>query len=389
MVSFMNAPESSARPATARPKTAVHPYPFWSPRFWHGMRFGDWLKFWGSHWFKAHPLRLPMAIIVTFVTPINTILGWVQQGLYGRKIAETRIEHPPIFIIGHWRSGTTLLHELMFLDDQFGSPTTYQCCSPHHFLVSERFLPWCTSFLLPKNRPMDNMAAGWDRPQEDEFALLAMGSPTPYFRMAYPDDPPPYMEFLDMNGTAPADLSRFERTLELFVKLLTLHSGKQVLLKSPPHTGRVEVLSRLFPGAKFIHITRHPYSIYPSTLKLWFILDDAQGFGLAHEGPHREEYVFSAFERMYRGFEAQRASLDEHHLCDVRYEDLVKDPVAAVERIYKQLGLSNFERLRPKIAEYAAAQKDYKTNVHDLDEPLKAEIRRRWAGYFERYGYEG
>jgi len=352
------------------------------------MRLGDWLKFWGGHCFKAHPLRLPMALLITLVTPINTILGWAQRWRYGKEIRETRITQPPVFIIGHWRSGTTLLHELMFLDDQFGSPTTYQCCTPHHFLVSERFLPWCTSFLLPKNRPMDNMAAGWDRPQEDEFALLAMGSPTPYFRMAYPDDPPPYMEFLDMDGVQPSDLARFEQTLELFVKLLTIRTGKQILLKSPPHTGRIEVLAKLFPGAKFVHITRHPYAIYPSTLKLWFILDEAQGFGIPREGPHREEYVHAAFERMYRGFEAQRGAFDEQHLCDVRYEDLVRDPVTAVERIYRQLNLGNFEQLRPKIEAYAAAQKDYKTNVHELDEPLQAEIRRRWGGYMERYGYE-
>jgi LPS sulfotransferase NodH len=329
-----------------------------------------------------------MALIVTLVTPINSVLGWFQSWLYGRKIEETKIERPPVFIVGHWRSGTTLLHELMFLDNQFGSPTTYQCCTPHHFLVSERFLPWCTSFLLPKNRPMDNMAAGWERPQEDEFALLAMGSPTPYFRMAYPDDPPPFMEFLDMEGTKPADLKRFESTLVRFVKMLTLHSGKQVLLKSPPHTGRIEVLAKLFPGAKFVHIARHPDAIYPSTLKLWFILDDAQGFGIAREGEHRQEYVFQAFERMYHGFDKQRAAFDERHLCEIRYEDLVADPVATVERIYRQLELDNFESLRPKIAEYAAAQKDYKTNVHELDEPLKAEIRRRWAGYLRRYGYE-
>ncbi len=385
----MNASKDPARPATARPKRAVHPYPFWSPRFWHGMRLGDWLKFWGGHGFRAHPIRFVMALIVTGIAPLNSLLGWIQSLKYGRRIEETELTDPPVFIIGHWRSGTTLLHELMFLDDQFGSPTTYQCCTPHHFLVSERFLPWCTSFLLPKNRPMDNMEAGWDRPQEDEFALLAMGSPTPYFRMAYPDDPPPYMEFLDMEGTKPADLERFERTLRKFVKMLTLRFRKQVLLKSPPHTGRVEVLSKMFPGAKFVHITRHPYSIFPSTLKLWFILDDAQGFGLPHEGPHRQEYVFEAFERMYRGFERQRAGLDERHLCDVRYEDLVKDPVATVARVYEQLGLKNFEKLRPKIEAYAAAQKDYKTNKHELDEPLKEEIRRRWAGYFERYGYEG
>ncbi|HND56132.1 MAG TPA: sulfotransferase, partial [Pirellulaceae bacterium] len=286
-----------------------------------------------------------------------------------------------------WRSGTTLLHELMFLDERFGTPTTFQCCVPHHFLISERFLPALTSFLLPKNRPMDNMAAGWDRPQEDEFALLTMAAPTPYVRMAYPNDPPPYLELLDMQGVAARDMKRFEESLVHFVKLLTYRTKRRVLLKSPPHTGRVEVLSRLFPGAKFVHITRHPYSIYPSTLKLWYALDEAQSLQSPRDDG-RAEYVFQALERMYRGLEDQRRRLDPANIVDVRYDELVRNPVGIVEDIYRRLDLGDFSTLRDKIAAYASSQKDYKTNVHDLDDELKREIRRRWAVYFDNYGYE-
>lgn len=327
-----------------------------------------------------------MAVLLTMFTPANSLLGLVQSLRYGRRIDETDIESPPVFIVGHWRSGTTLLHELMFLDDRFGTPNTYQCCAPHHFLVSEWFLPKLTSFLMPKNRPMDNMAAGWDRPQEDEFALLTMAAPTPYLRMAFPNDPPPFMEFLDMQNVAPADLEKFERTMLKFVRMVTLKTGKRVLLKSPPHTGRIEVLAKLFPGAQFVHITRNPYAIYPSTLKLWYALDEAQGF-YPPKDEGRPEYVFAAFERMYRGFEDQRTRLDPQQIIDVRYEDLVRDPVGQVERVYQSLRLGDFETVKPKIAEYAAQQKDYKTNVHQMDADLKAEIRRRWSGYIEKYGY--
>jgi hypothetical protein len=302
------------------------------------------------------------------------------------------IDPPPVFIIGHWRTGTTLLHELMFCDERFGSPTTYQCFTPHHFLVSERFLPPLTSWLMPKNRPMDNMATGWDRPQEDEFALLAMAAPTPYLRMAYPGDPPPHLEFLDMQNVDPADLARFERAMASFVKALSLRTGKRVLLKSPPHTGRIEVLSRLFPGAKFVHVTRDPYSVFPSTLRLWYALDEAQGLTLVRdndeEAARREEFVFAGLERMYRGFEAQRERLDATTICDVRYEDLVRDPVGEVRRIYEQFDLGDFTGVEPKIAAYALREKNYRTNTHTLDETLRSRIRQRWATYFERYGYE-
>ena len=368
-------------------KQKANPYPFWSPRFWHGMRPSTWWKLCFDHGFRIHPIRWPMAFLIGLITPFHTVMGAFQSLIYGKRIREAKTEQPPVFIIGHWRSGTTFLHELMYLDPRFVSPTTYQCMAPHHFLLTQWWITTFFGWLMPKQRPMDNMAAGWGRPQEDEFALLTLGAPTPYVRMAFPNDPPPFMEFLDMQGCQPADLARFEQAMVHFVKLLACISPNRVLLKSPPHTGRIEVLSRLFPGAKFIHITRNPYSLFPSTVRLWQSLDEVQGLQMPR-GKGLEDYVFECLTRMYRGFEDQRKRLDPASVYDLRYEDLVADPVGEVERLYKTLDLGDFEVVRKQIAAFVGTQKDYKTNKHELDEPLKAQIRERWAGYFERYGYE-
>jgi hypothetical protein len=374
-----------AKPPAAKQK--FHTYPFWSPRFWHGMRFGDWMALCIRHRFRIHPLRWPMAFLISLITPFNSVMGRVQRWRYGKQIDETQITQPPVFIIGHWRSGTTYLHELLYLDDRFASPTTYQCFAPLHFLLTQWWMLHLGGWLLPRRRPMDNVLAGWDRPQEDEFALIELAVPTPYFRMAFPNDPPSDMEFLDMEGTRPEDLARFEQAIVYFVKALTFHAPKRVLLKSPPHTGRVATLARLFPGAKFIHIVRHPDALFPSTMRLWKSLDEVQGLQMPR-GEGMREYVLTCFERMYHGLETQRCQLDERSVLDVKYEDLVLDPVGQVERIYRELALGDFEPLRAKLREYVAGQKNYQTNVHELDDESRAEIRRRWAGYFERYGYE-
>jgi hypothetical protein len=377
------APPSTAKPA----KTKANPYPWYSPRFWHGMRPGDWWTMCWRHRFRIHPLRWPMAVLIGLINPFNLLAGAAQRVRYGKQIDATQIDQPPVFIIGHWRSGTTYLHELMHLDERFVSPTTFQCFAPHHFLLTQWWMLKLGGWLMPKQRPMDNMAAGWDRPQEDEFALLTLGAPTPYFRMAFPNDPPPYSEFLDMQGCSAEDQSRFERAMTDFVKLLTFASpGKRLLLKSPPHTGRIEVLSRLFPGAKFIHITRNPYSLFPSTTRLWHSLDEVQGLQFPKD-VGLDEYVFDCLTRMYRGFEDQRQRLDPAAVYDLRYEDLVADPVGEVGRIYERLNLGEYSLVRDAIAAAVSEQKDYKTNKHELDEGLKARIRERWAGYFERYGY--
>ena len=328
-----------------------------------------------------------MAVLVSLINPWNSLLGAAQRVRYGRQIDRTQITQPPVFIIGHWRSGTTYLHELMHLDERFVSPTTYQCFAPHHFLLTEWLMLKLGGWLMPKQRPMDNMAAGWDRPQEDEFALLTLGAPTPYLRMAFPNDPPPHSEFFDMQGCSAEDLARFERAMVQFVRLLTFAApGKRVLLKSPPHTGRVEVLSRLFPGAKFIHITRNPYSLFSSTMRLWRSLDEVQGLQFPNN-IGLEEYVFDCLTRMYCGLADQRQRLDSAAIYDLRYEDLVADPVGEVGKVYAALGLGDYGAVREAIATFAAGQKDYQANKHELDEGLKARIRERWSAYFERYGY--
>jgi hypothetical protein len=378
-----------ASPPVAKPKKAkANPYPWYSPRFWHGMRPAAWWKLCWEHRFRIHPLRWPMAFLISVINPFNSLGAVVQRLWYGKLIDRTRIDEPPVFIIGHWRSGTTFLHELLHLDNRFVSPTTYQCFAPHHFLITQWWMHTLGGWLMPKQRPMDNMAAGWERPQEDEFALLTLGAPTPYVRMAFPNDPPPYSEFLDMQGCRPDDLARFERAMTAFVKLLAFAApGKRVLLKSPPHTGRIEVLSKLFPGAKFIHITRNPYSLFPSTTRLWHSLDEVQGLQFPKD-IGLEEYVFDCLTRMYGGFEDQRKRLPPDSVYDLRYEDLVADPVAEVEKMYAACGLGDFAGVRGPLTEYVAGQKDYQTNKHPMDETLKRQIRQRWAGYFERYGYE-
>lgn len=329
-----------------------------------------------------------MALGITCVSPICSGLSLMQWLLHSKKIAETPITQPPVFIIGHWRSGTTLLHEYLCLDDQFGYPTTYQCFAPRHFLVSEWFVPNYMKFLVPEKRPMDNMIAGWDKPQEEEFALLTMAAPTPYWRMAFPNDPPPFMELLDLIDVPPVELERFKNALLYFVKALTFRWNKRIMMKSPPHTGRIGLLAKLFPGAKFIHITRNPLEIYSSTVKLWQSLDSVQALQ-APRNEGLEEFVFQCFERMYRGFDLQLESVPAANLVQVRYEDVVASPVPEIAKLYDRLDLGDFTGVQPKLEATIQQNQGYQRNKHNSLPPiLVSEIRRRWSGYIERYGYE-
>lgn len=363
-------------------------YPFYTPRFWHGMRLGDWLKLVFEHRCRIHPLRWVMAIGITMTAAMNSLLGFIQNLLYGAQIRATKVDPPPVFIVGHWRSGTTLLHELMVKDPQFGSPSTYECFAPHHFLLTRGLMSRFGGWLLPKKRPMDNMAAAWDRPQEDEFAICTLGVPTPYRRMAFPNDPPCDQEYLNLEDVPADALEQWKNSLMRFVQMLAWDKKRRIILKSPPHTGRVGVLHDMFPGAKFIHLSRDPASVYPSAQRLWRSLDEAQGM----QAPRHEnviEFVHDTFERLYQGFHNQRERLPEGSIIDVRYETLVEDPIGELERIYDELDLGDFEAVRDGIEEYLGEQRDYKTTRHpDIPDDERIEVDRRWGFYMDRYGYE-
>lgn len=351
------------------------------------MRPGAWWGLIRGGRFRIHPSRIGIVIGVSIATPVNVILAGIEWLIFRGRLADAELHGPPVFIVGHWRSGTTLLHELMVRDERLSSPSTYQCFAPHHFLVSQWFFRRFAGWLLPGKRPMDNMAAGWDRPQEDEFALLTLGLPSPYRRIAFPNEPPADLKYLDFDGVSKAELGQWLAGLRRFLLKVSTSTGRPLVIKSPTHTGRIAALAREFPDAKFIHITRDPRALFPSTVRLWKGLDEVQALQKpSDEG--LQEYVVECFRRMYAAFHRDRKSLPPGRLMDVRYEDLIADPVATLRSIYKTLHLSDFDAVSPVIEEWVQIEhRDYETNQHKLDPRSEAMIGEAWKEYFDRYGY--
>ena len=144
----------------------------------------------------------------------------------------------------------------------------------------------------------------------------------------------------------------------------------------------------MFPEARFVHIVRDPYVVFPSTVNLWKSLYETHGLqkptfaGL-------EEYVFRTFTMLYDELDAGRALVPPGHFFEVRYEDLLSDPVGRMRALYEQLGLGDFEAVRPQIEKYFAEHKGYQTNRYpSLSAETRAEIGRRWGDVIRRYGYQ-
>ncbi|NIP86637.1 MAG: sulfotransferase, partial [Planctomycetales bacterium] len=338
-------------------------YPWYTPRFWDGMRTGTWLRLMARHRWAWSPSRLHIALGSIPFLPFHSLCSRWQQWRWGAAVAATPIRHPPLFVLGHWRAGTTFLHELLVLDPRHTCPTTYDCFSPHDFLSTGRFISRWFAFVMPRHRPMDHVLAGWDRPQEDEFALLNMGLPSIYETLAFPAHGAQHLDYLDFAGLSPAERQRWKESWLAFLRRVNFRDPRRLVLKSPPHLGRIETLLELFPDAQFVHIHRDPYEVFASSLRLWRALCQTQSLQVPPEEGW-EEFVLVVFERLYAAFERQRAAIPAGHLCEVRYEDLVADPLGALAQIYHQLGLGGLDPLRPAVQQHLDRLGPYPVGRH-------------------------
>ncbi len=377
--------KADATPATAGPPKTRE----WSPRLWEGADYFAWVQLLVRNRFAVSPGLWYIALIISCVTFLNTVLRWLQDGFYGSRIRATPITHAPIFVIGHWRTGTTLLHELLILDNRHTFPDTFACFEPNHILLSEHFFKQRLAFLMPQKRPMDNMAAGWERPQEDEFALSLLGQPSSYTDIAFPNRPPLWPGSLDGSGLNLRQQATWKRTLMTFVRTLTFRDNRRLVLKSPPHTARIPQLLELFPDARFVCIVRNPYELFPSTVNLWHSLSLRHGLQTPKSPAIFEEKVFQEFRTLHERYAETKHLIPAGRLVEVRYEEVVHDLVGALEKIYDGLQLGEFETVRPKVEEYANKNKNYERNNFRMSDETRARITGRWGDLIAKLGYSG
>ena len=351
-----------------------------------GVTTRDWLTLLRENEFSIDFPYLPRAASITWAAVTNSVFRRYEGWRYGRALEGLSV-HPPLFVLGHWRSGTTHLHYLLGRDPRFACPNFYQSCYPHTFLSTEGSFSALQAFLLPRRRPYDDVHTDLKVPQEDEFALAVSCLRSPYLAGVFPRRAGHYDQFLTFRHASPEDVRAWKAALLTLLRKLTLRHGKPLVLKSPAHTGRIKLLLEMFPGAKFVHIHRDPYTVFQSSVHTyltglpWGRLQRTDRFDWA-------DRIIRQYRELYDAFFDERPLIPAGHFHDMCFEALERDPVGEMRKLYDSLDLPDFETALPGLRRYLDSVSSYRKNAFP---PLPPDQRRRVAGEwhrcFEAWGY--
>ena len=345
-----------------------------------GMRFLSILRTLHRAGWRISPWFLHRLVIILGGSLLAAPLRLLEVPLYNRHIQRTRLEQDPLFILGHWRSGTTFLHNLLWHDPQWGYVSTFQTFFPEAAILGHKLLRPVMQLTLPAQRPMDAVELHADMPQEEEFALAHMSDLSYYTAFFYlPKQMRWYCEHQLGEDRNEADAQKWAELYDFLLRKFTfIQGGKPLVLKNPPNTARVDRLLALYPQAKFIYLHRNPYEIYFSTLRMLEKVIELLGV----QRISREELsqtVLKLYPILITRFFAGLPNIPRENFISLEYEQLKENPLQVAEVLYDSLKLPGFEAARPKLKEFLASQKSYRPARYDVDDKTKRMIDAAWG----------
>jgi hypothetical protein len=313
---------------------------------------------------------LPRLLYAITISSLATPLRIKEHLQFDSAIKNTEIEQHPLFILGHWRSGTTYLHNLLSLDTTRGYVSTLHALIPGVFLGSGTLAAAIVAKSLPKKRPMDDVSMGTTLPQEDEYALAALCPYSPNHQMCFPRNSAYYDRFISLDDVSPSVREAWREIYQYLLQKETLScGGKQLVLKNPSNTARVNLV--------YHSMMRLPLSIIP-----YMCLQQPPAI------PVVEHQVFEVYKQMYIKYLNDRGNIPHENLVEIRYEDFIRTPVDHLKLIYERLDLDGFQTTKKKFIDYIALQDHVKKQQYTLDEHQRTRIYEEWKFAFDAFHYE-
>lgn len=355
-----------------------------------GYNFTNFLQILMQNKFLISPRYIPRFLYTQTLISLMVPYRIKERIKFDKKIKSTEMKHDPIFILGHWRSGTTYLHNFLANDKNLAYFTTFQAILPGVFLGSEKHLkPIVVATSIPKKRPMDDVDMNIDFPQEDQFAIGAFSKYSYYHGWCFPQNMELYNKYVLMEDVKQNDIDRWKETFLYLLKKLTLYyNGKRLLLKNQDNTAKIKLLLEMFPNAKFVLIKRNPYNLYYSMMRIMSIIIPYYCIQKPPKIEQVEESMLNLYIRMFKKYFKDRKLIPRGNLVELKYEDFIKDPLKEIEGIYDYLNLGGFNRYKKDFERYFVTQKNIKVSTYKISEEIREKIYDKWGFTFKEFGYE-
>ncbi len=302
--------------------------------------------------------------------------------------ARERAIDRPIFILGGWRTGTTLLQRLMAalpglrgaFPAELSAPWRFHGLSPadREAMIDAGEAAHQRLHLLNPTMAAIHPSGG----RMAEECVLAMGSDFRNWGFTSTLRCPTYADWLLTQDFA-ASYRRYRDVL----RLLQDDSGRRWVLKAPAHTAELPSLLAAFPHARVIHLHRDVVQTVTSGASLFAVFRSTYSDAVdpADVGRYQLDMTATWFDRAM----AARDAHPQASVIDVAFTDLAADPIATAKALCRACDVEwtagSDAAAQTRLAELNRQHGAHRHAPEDfgLD---RDEILARFGPYRSRYG---
>lgn len=274
------------------------------------------------------------------------------------------IKEKPIIIHGPGRSGTTLLSNMLSLHPDLGWLSSYV----------NRFPKWPMLSVL--NRVQNSSAI-------ERYSRSKRKWPRPAEAYNFWDH---FFPGFSSNNTYEQHDERFEHNVKACqraINQMLFYQGKTRFITKITGSSRHQVLEKVFQNPIIIYIDRDPRAVVMSYYKLMWRYKNKQAL---FDSKSFDE-LLSEYISMYCNNYQEKAQLSKFYFVQVFYEDLAKDPVAFIQYLTNEVGLSLDQSFTNFIKSWQVNRNTNEKWKANLSEQYQAKLTDQLKGPLKEMGY--